>query len=387
MASFLSLLLDLSIVLITITECLDEKLIAIPSEHEPHEDSSDVVSSANSKSTRRLMQNTTPAPTVPENITCTDESYFVSGDYNDELLSFYIQVNYPGAITIDARNSTADNGNNDIIGLELHFPDGTTITDGDNDPGVPGDQYPDDFLLFSVVNLEKGNYRLDYFIDYPPPQGQYGTFALSVRCDATPTTQPTPAPTSYPTVQPTPRPTKFPLTSSPTVTPTTVSPTTDPTSLPTASPMTRAPSISPSVYPTSQPTLCEDQCNGYNPICCENTMDNFDNPCLAECFYGTEMWRIDGYGFRCYWGRCDTADPTKDPTMDPTKYLTVDLTTDPTSHPISAPTESPTPMPKPTSNRVTNGDTNSGAHYESSNLYNIFSHKWSVKHQYGKYSD
>ena len=220
MASCLTMLLDLTILLIIMTKCLDGKWIAIPSEHKPIEDSSDVVSSANSKSTRRLMQYTTPAPTVPENITCTDENYFVSGEYNDEVLSFYIQVNYPSNITIDARKSTVDNGDYGLIGLELHFPDGTTITDGDNDPGVPGDKYPDDFLLMRVVTLEKGNYRLDYFIDYPPPQNKYGTFALSVRCDALPTSSPTAAPTSSPTDIPTTQPTPAP-TLSPTDIPTT----------------------------------------------------------------------------------------------------------------------------------------------------------------------
>ena len=137
----------------------------------------------------------TPAPTDPENITCSDDSYFVTGDYNDELLTFYIEVTEYSNITIDARNSTADNGNTGIIGLEFKFSDGTTITDNDNDPGTISDQYPDDFLLLGVGDLEEGNYRLDYFIGYPPPRNETGTFVMSIRCDTNPTPSPTPAPT------------------------------------------------------------------------------------------------------------------------------------------------------------------------------------------------
>ena len=156
-----------------------------------------VVSSANSKSTRRLMQSATPAPTEPENITCTEQNYFVSGDYNDELLTFYIQVTYPSIITIDARNSTADNVD-DIkhVGIELVFPDGTLIVDGDNDPNTIPDQYPEDFLLLGVGGLDEGIYRMYYFMGYPPPQNLFGTFSLSVRCDVITTPSPTPAPTN-----------------------------------------------------------------------------------------------------------------------------------------------------------------------------------------------
>jgi len=140
----------------------------------------------------------TVAPTEPENITCSNDTYYVSGDYNDAVLTFYIEVTEDSNITIDARNSTIESGDIGLVGLEFKFSDGTTITDNDNDPGSYSDQYPDDFILLGVGDLDPGMYSLDYFVGYPPPMGYYGTFVLTVRCEPNPTPSPTPQPTVPP---------------------------------------------------------------------------------------------------------------------------------------------------------------------------------------------
>jgi len=188
----------------------------------------------------------TPVPTTPSPIVCDEGTVTVSGDYNDELLTFYIDVVHDrGNMVCDATNSVVTHNSGasayDTIGIEVLFPDGDTlVADGDSVPGGNNDLYPDDYLLLGVENIESGPYELYYFVGpgFPPPTGTFGTFELSCSCTTNePTTSPTPIPTAdtaEPTAAPTDDPTAVPTTSAPSA-----PPTNRPTDVPTPDPTVR----------------------------------------------------------------------------------------------------------------------------------------------------
>jgi len=139
-------------------------------------------------------------------VVCGDTPVTVSGDYNDILIEFDVILPIEGDMLIDATNSvmTDKDGNSayDVIGIELLFPDGSTlVSDGDNVPGGASDSYPDDYLLLGVDGVENGTFTLYLFVGpgFPPPVDTFGTFEITFSCA---TMEPTTSPTSDPTAAP-----------------------------------------------------------------------------------------------------------------------------------------------------------------------------------------
>lgn len=159
----------------------------------------------------------TPAPTDPATVVCDTTPTTVTGDYNDDMITFYIYVvEDQGDMVIDATDSTATWTNDgsdasDLIGIEIEYPDGTIISDGDSDPGGDSDMYPDDYLVLGIENIDNGTYMLYYFVGpgFPPPRNSTGTFDITFTCA---TNQPTTSPTMPPTAEPTDEPTAAPFT-------------------------------------------------------------------------------------------------------------------------------------------------------------------------------
>ena len=93
---------------------------------------------------------------------CNTEPTTVSGEYNDSMLTFNVFMVNDGDMTIDATENdmTYSDGSDasDLIGIEILFPDGSTlITDGDTDPANP-DVYPDDYLILGIEDVDSGVY-------------------------------------------------------------------------------------------------------------------------------------------------------------------------------------------------------------------------------------
>eukprot|EP01083_Nonionella_stella_P139193 424101_1 len=175
----------------------------------------------------------TPRPTDPALLSCGQQAI---GDYNDQILQFYVRLPYAGDLTFDASSS-----NFAIQSLSAVFGSTPVGADTDHD-GI--------LTLYDAMPS-------DYSFALRGPIGDYGAFDVRISCQSD---QPTPSPSKYPAVAPTIRPTTAPTTQP--IKPPTNAPTRRPTDAPitpgsptrSPTPPTPSPSRSPSLHPAARPT-------------------------------------------------------------------------------------------------------------------------------------
>eukprot|EP01083_Nonionella_stella_P199313 730956_1 len=122
---------------------------------------------------------TTPSPTTPEPLSCPAETV---GDYNNEAISFKVNVEKEGSLTFDASDS-------DFVVNQIDAVYGFNTPQGYNDDGSG---------ILVIDNALPGPYTFTIRAD----EGIYSIFNISVWCEFISTSSPTRIPTLIPTLYP-----------------------------------------------------------------------------------------------------------------------------------------------------------------------------------------
>eukprot|EP01083_Nonionella_stella_P186440 682449_1 len=122
-----------------------------------------------------LSRSPTPKPTVPSALTCGQQAI---GDYNNQILEFYVVLPSAGDLIFDASSSSIT-----VQSLTAVFGATTIGEDTDHD---------------GILTLPDA-IAADYYFSLQAPNGVYGTFDVRISCQHD---QPTRSPFTEPTVKP-----------------------------------------------------------------------------------------------------------------------------------------------------------------------------------------
>eukprot|EP01083_Nonionella_stella_P151889 486055_1 len=170
-----------------------------------------------------LSRSPTPKPTVPSALTCGQQAI---GDYNNQILEFYVVLPDDGDLIFDASSSSIT-----VQSLTAVFGATTIGEDTDND---------------GILTLPDA-IAADYYFSLQAPNGVYGTFDVRISCQHD---QPTRSPFTEPTVKPIDVPTTD---TDPPSKPLTMSPTKSLT-VPPSEPLSTIPTLKQSDVPSPQPS-------------------------------------------------------------------------------------------------------------------------------------
>eukprot|EP01083_Nonionella_stella_P305170 1063670_1 len=126
-----------------------------------------------------LSRSPTPKPTVPSALTCGQQAI---GDYNNQILEFYVRLPSAGDLIFDASSSSFA-----IQSLTAVFGVTTIGTDSDSD---------------GILTIPDA-IAADYYFSLRAPNGVYGTFNVHISCPYDATQNPSTALSRSPTPKPT----------------------------------------------------------------------------------------------------------------------------------------------------------------------------------------